>query len=140
MLPYTILSVPDVDTSTLMRTALQKSKECYNCYGLNHYNTLCRHPKERKSSPFRTTSRPHYRKSSKGRCGCHSPSKHRQSHHRSPSPTNTPRSSHQPKRYRRPTRCKQVSHITSTTDSSPEGKLHMDVHQMNKHHSIPHFK
>ena len=58
MLPYTILSVPDVDTSTLMRTALQKSKECYNCYGLNHYNTLCRHPKERKSSPFRTTSRP----------------------------------------------------------------------------------
>ena len=27
-------------------------------HGLNHYTALCRHPKQRKNSPFRTTSRP----------------------------------------------------------------------------------
>ena len=104
-----------------------KGKECYNCHGLNHYTALCKHPKQRKNSPFRTTSRPQYRKSSKGRCASHSPSKHRQFHHRSPSPTNTHRSSHQPRRYQSPTRSQQVSHITSSTGSSPEGKLHTDL-------------
>ena len=81
-----------------------KDKECYNLHGLNHYTTLCRCPKQRKNSPFRTTSRPHYRKSSKGRHGSNSPGKHRQSCQRSPSPTNTHRSSHQPRRHRSPTR------------------------------------
>ena len=104
-----------------------KGKECYNCHGLNHYTALCRHPKQRKNSPFRTTSRPRYRKYSKSRQGSHSPSKHRQSCHRSPSPTNTCRSSHQPRRQRSPTRSQQVSHITSSTETSAEGKLHMDV-------------
>ena len=42
-----------------------KGKECYNCHGLNHYTALCRRPKQRKNSPFRTTSRPRYRKYSK---------------------------------------------------------------------------
>ena len=88
---------------------------------------LCRCPKQRKGSPFRTTSRPCYRKYSKGRQGSHSPSKYRQSHHRGPSHTNTHRSSHQPRRQGSPTRAQQVSHITSSTDTSPEGKLHMDV-------------
>ena len=106
---------------------LAKGKECYNCHGLNHYTALCRCPKQRKISPFRTTSRPCYRKSRKGRHDSHSPSKHRQSHHRSATPTNTHRPSHQPRRHRGPTRSQQVSHITSSTDSSPESKLHMDV-------------
>ena len=104
-----------------------KGKECYNCHGLNHYTALCRCPKQRKNSPFRTTSRPSYRKYSKSRQGSHSPSKHRQSCHRSPSPTNTCRSSHQPRRQRSPTRSQQVSQITSSTETSAEGKLHMDV-------------
>ena len=104
-----------------------KGKECYNCHGLNHYTVLCRHPKQRKNSPFRTTSRPCYRKYSKSRQGSHSPSKNRQSRHRSPSPTNTHRSSHQPRRQRSPTRSQQVSHITSSTETSAEGKLHTDV-------------
>ena len=46
-----------------------KGKECYNCHWLNHYTALCRCPKQRKNSPFRTTSRPHYRKYSKSRQG-----------------------------------------------------------------------
>ena len=104
-----------------------KGKECYNCHGLNHYTALCRCPKQRKNSPFRTTSRPRYRKYNKSRQGSHSPSKHRQSCHRSPSPTNTHRSSHQPRRQRSATRSQQVSHITSSTETSVEGKLHTDV-------------
>ena len=104
-----------------------KGKECYNCHGLNHYTALCRRPKQRKNSPCRTTSRPRYRKYSKSRQGSRSPSKHRQSCHRSPSPTNTRRSSHQPRRQRSPTRSQQVSHITSSTETSAEGKLHTDI-------------
>ena len=53
-----------------------KGKECYNCHGLNQYTALCRCPKQRKNSPFRTTSRSCYKKYSKGRQGSHSPSKH----------------------------------------------------------------
>ena len=47
MLLYTIPSVPDVDISTLVAA---EGKECYNCYGLNHYTALCRHPKQRKKT------------------------------------------------------------------------------------------
>ena len=104
-----------------------KGKECYNCHRLNYYTALCRHPKQRTNSHLRTTSRPCYRKYSKGRQGSHFPSKQRQSHHRCPSPSNTCRSSHQSRRQRSPTRAQQVSHITSSTDTSLEGKLHMDV-------------
>ena len=91
-----------------------------------------------KNSPFRTTSRPRYRKYSKGRQGSPSPCKHRQSRHRSPSPTNTRRSSHQSRRQRSPTRAQQVSHIKSSTDTSPEGKLHMDV-TSDGHTSFPYY-
>ena len=111
-----------------------KGKECYNCHGMNHYTALCRRPKQNKSnhfrtnnSPFRTNSRPRYRKYSKGRQSSRSPSKNRQFQHRSPSPTKARRSSHQPRKQRSPTRSQQVSHLTSSEESSPEGKLHTDV-------------
>ena len=35
-----------------------KGKKCYNFHGLNHYTALCRCPKQRKTNPFRATSRP----------------------------------------------------------------------------------
>ena len=117
-----------------------KGKECYNCHGLNHYTALCRCPKQRKNSSFRTTSRPHYGKSSEGRHGSCSPSKHRQSHHRSPSPTNTQRSSHQPRdREAQQDLNKLIISLLVQTLAQKVNYIWM-LHHMDKHHSMPHFK